>query len=111
MTFGSLGETSMSSRRPPMLAGPMDRNRKLDSTGFDVTLKLASRGAAPRPCAPRTVTQRGSAKSDVPRRRTRRETVCISCILVGGKRWRTEGLDVARWSPADTLVRGDRALG
>ena len=35
MTLGSLSETSMSSMRPPMLAGPMERKRKLERSGFE----------------------------------------------------------------------------
>src|SRR5690242_2623624 len=33
MTFGSLSDTAMSSIRPPMLAGPIERKRKLLSSG------------------------------------------------------------------------------
>jgi hypothetical protein len=32
----------MSSMRPPMLAGPMDRNRKLASSGFEERLMMAA---------------------------------------------------------------------
>ena len=34
MTLWFVGATAMSSTLPPMLAGPIDRNRKLESTGF-----------------------------------------------------------------------------
>ena len=34
MMRGSLSETATSSMRPPMLVGPMDRNRNVDSSGF-----------------------------------------------------------------------------
>src|SRR6266540_2535187 len=35
MTFGSDSDTAMSSMRPPMLAGPIERKRKLWSSGSD----------------------------------------------------------------------------
>src|SRR6185436_5379787 len=45
MMLGSLSETAMSSMRPPMLAGPIDRNLKLVNIGSGDW--LISRGAAP----------------------------------------------------------------
>src|ERR1043166_1447038 len=56
MMFGSVRETSMSSRRPPMLAGPTDRKLKDERTGFDEMLKGACCGAPPPRCASATET-------------------------------------------------------
>src|SRR5947208_1603590 len=81
MTFGSLNETSMSSRRPPMLAGPIDRKRKLASVGFEDSLKLASRGGAPRPCARSEAVTSGAARSGNERTgMARRNTLCMMSI-------------------------------
>src|SRR5690242_21467188 len=47
MTFGSDSETAMSSMRPPMLAGPIERKRKLRSSGSsDWLIGVGSGGAA-----------------------------------------------------------------
>src|SRR6185437_15938989 len=53
MTFGLLSDTAMSSRRPPMLAGPIDRNRKLLRRGSFDWLISGPVGVCcpPRPCA------------------------------------------------------------
>src|SRR5437764_291880 len=76
MTFGSLGATSMSSRRPPMLAGPIERKRKLARVGFAETLKLGSRAAAPRPCAKTGAASSGNERTGM----TRRNTLCMMSV-------------------------------
>src|SRR5215467_15822887 len=78
MTFGSESETSMSSMRPPMLAGPIDRNRKLERSGFWETLNV-SRGGPPPPCA----SSSGGAAPAAPERRSRRSAWAMVSILVG----------------------------
>jgi hypothetical protein len=40
MMLGSLSDTAMSSIRPPMLAGPIDRNLKLASRGLDYRMTI-----------------------------------------------------------------------
>src|ERR1051326_613424 len=87
MTFGSLAETSMSSSRPPILAGPIERNLKLERSGLEETLKLVSRSRAPRPCA-----ASGTATSDTATsgRRRRKPLLMVSVLKNGGERsaWR-----------------------
>src|SRR4051794_516666 len=46
MTLGSDSETAMSSMRPPMLAGPIERKRKLWSSGSDDWLMTGGGGGA-----------------------------------------------------------------
>src|SRR5450759_6019878 len=57
MTLGSDSDTAMSSMRPPMLAGPIDRKRKLPSSGSWDWLRTGSGGAAacPEPACPELV--------------------------------------------------------
>src|SRR4051794_2504234 len=47
MTFGSVSATSMSSIRPPMLAGPIDRKLNGDKKGFELVLNGGAGGAPP----------------------------------------------------------------
>src|SRR5439155_6956042 len=82
MTFGLLSDTAMSSNRPPILAGPMERNRNADRSGLAETLKGVSRCAAPRPCAKASVGKEDSAVSA--RARKRRGWVRIGDILLVG---------------------------
>src|SRR5579871_1657128 len=53
MMLGLLSDTAMSSIRPPMLAGPIDRNRKLCRSGLLDSLISGPlrRACPPRPCA------------------------------------------------------------
>src|SRR6185503_13380837 len=85
MTFGSLGATSMSSMRPPMLAGPIDRKRKLESKGFDDRLNAGSRAAAPRPCAHSGAATSGNTRTGM----TRRKTFVMMTIRWGNQRARS----------------------
>src|ERR1043166_9676010 len=85
MTFGLLSDTAMSSNRPPMLAGPIERNRNADRSGMDETLKSHSRCSAPRPCATPTVerTQR-AARERASEERGRGWFRMVDILLVEG---------------------------
>src|ERR1041385_660581 len=82
MMLGSVNATSMSSIRPPMLAGPIERKAKDDSSGFDEVLKGGCCGAPPPRWAEATeAAMSGSAASQ---RRRMDEGVFIRRIVLCG---------------------------
>src|SRR5437868_7820907 len=80
----------MSSSRPPMLAGPIERNLKLERSGLDETLKLVSRSRAPRPCPASGAAMSGAAISGS---RRRRPLLMVSVLKNGGNVLRAENMD------------------
>src|SRR5437016_920417 len=86
MTFGSLSLTAMSSMRPPMLAGPIDRNLNDASSGSADVLTVRARSAAA--CWPRGATMKsGNARRPrVRNRRMKRRFVIMAGILHGWNR-------------------------
>src|SRR4030095_4567406 len=64
MMLGSLSETAMSSMRPPMLAGPIDRNLKLANIGSCDW--LISRGVAVAGAWPRGATMKSGTVISAP---------------------------------------------
>src|SRR5687768_9560893 len=64
MMFGLLSETSMSSMRPPMLAGPMLRNRNERRSGSVDWLIIGAAAAWPPACAPTSEVATGMASTD-----------------------------------------------
>src|SRR5712692_8550074 len=85
MMFGSLSETAMSSMRPPMLAGPIERNRKLERTGLPTGLMTGLMtglaDGANGPCEPAIAARSGTAINGAARRRIRRNRVCMDGVL------------------------------
>src|ERR1043166_8765216 len=81
MMFGSVRETSMSSRRPPMLAGPTDRKLKDERTGFDEMLKGACCGAPPPRCA--SAAETATIGRTAAMARQKRGELCIPGVVLG----------------------------
>src|SRR2546427_734328 len=98
--LGSLSDTAMSSMRPPMLAGPIERKRKLDSSGLVDALIIASRWPAPPPCpwVATSATRSGMAIRGSATRAIPRSPVCITIILFESS-VRAPGSDKARSLP------------
>src|SRR5438309_10769154 len=67
----------MSSMRPPILAGPIDRNWKTASNGFSDSLIARSRSPVARPCEATIDARNGTEMRGIESRRRRREYVCI----------------------------------
>src|SRR4051794_5051619 len=63
MIRGSFSYTAMSSMRPPMLAGPMERKRELASSGFDERLIMRVSRRVALPCAVTDVAGRTVARA------------------------------------------------
>src|SRR5438874_2667599 len=103
MMFGSLSDTAMSSMRPPMLAGPTDRNRKLCSRGSADWLiwdSGAAWGAAPA-CASGRPDSTGSASAASASATTlaRRKRLTVNVIVSRGfSSWACE---VKAYTPAN----------
>src|SRR3954464_13427704 len=81
MTLGSVSETSMSSMRPPMLAGPTDRKLNDERTGFDEMLKGACCGAPPPRCASAAETATIGRMAAMVRQK--RGELCIPGVILG----------------------------
>src|SRR5262245_37448726 len=107
MTDGLLSETSMSWMRPPMLAGPMLRNRNCLSNGSDDWLIIGVGGgvAPPPPCAASGVTAGVNSSDANERKRDERMDIDrVLVVMLAGKQFTTCD-DIGRFDyPARSYV-------
>src|SRR5918993_2633526 len=99
MMFGFVAETSMSSMRPPMLAGPMLRNRNGTSSG-SLDALITGRLGAPvgGACAPATAGARQS-----PRKRTALVVIRLVPLIMTKASWLECGRE---WIHSGVTKRG-----
>src|SRR6478735_3363141 len=83
MMLGSLSDTAISSMRPPMLAGPIDRKRKLASRGSLDWLMTRTGGAGAGTCDFNDGAIRAATTRANPKRTNKSERLRISGVPRG----------------------------